>query len=164
MSKILCLRDGQTFEEMMTHDIVSSYLLQQQQQQQTQQQPRKRPIAPSFIPPLKGPSPVAHGVSRPFPGIREAPTFEPTAEEWMDPLAYIAALPPTAAAAGIIKIRPPRSWSPPCVLNPKVPFVEFRNSSFILGSCLVLLDVLVQDPLSNPGLAQWLLSLQSELP
>jgi hypothetical protein len=98
---------------------------QQQQQQQQQQlkqlkQQRKRPIAPAFSVPPQGP-PVHQGdLLRPFPGIRQAPTFEPTAEEWGDPLAYISSLPPSAAAAGIIKIRPPPSWSPPCVLSPRV--------------------------------------------
>eukprot|EP00850_Spirogloea_muscicola_P018267 SM000166S02448 [mRNA] locus=s166:30996:36046:+ [translate_table: standard] len=39
--------------------------------------------------------------------VPECPTFHPTADEFADPLAYIASLRPLAAAAGICKIVPP---------------------------------------------------------
>lgn len=37
----------------------------------------------------------------------EAPVFEPTAEEFLDPLGYIAKIRPIAEKSGICKIKPP---------------------------------------------------------
>lgn len=37
----------------------------------------------------------------------EAPVFEPTEEEWADPLGYIAKIRPIAEKTGICKVRPP---------------------------------------------------------
>ena len=37
----------------------------------------------------------------------EAPVFEPTAEEFQDPLAYINKIRPIAEKTGICKVRPP---------------------------------------------------------
>jgi len=43
----------------------------------------------------------------------EAPVFEPTAEEFKDPLKYIAKIRSVAQKHGICKIRPPPNWHPP---------------------------------------------------
>lgn len=46
----------------------------------------------------------------------EAPVFEPTADEFKDPLKYIAKIRSVAKEHGICKIRPPPNWHPPfCV-------------------------------------------------
>ncbi|XP_061591220.1 lysine-specific demethylase 5C isoform X2 [Cololabis saira] len=43
----------------------------------------------------------------------ECPVFEPTWEEFQDPLGYIAKIRPIAEKSGICKIRPPPDWQPP---------------------------------------------------
>lgn len=47
----------------------------------------------------------------------EAPVFEPTAEEFEDPMAYISKIRPVAEKAGICKIRPPPGWQPPFAVD-----------------------------------------------
>lgn len=42
-----------------------------------------------------------------FASPPEAPVFEPTAEEFLDPLGYIAKIRPIAEKSGICKIKPP---------------------------------------------------------
>uniref|UniRef100_A0A673LYD3 [histone H3]-trimethyl-L-lysine(4) demethylase n=1 Tax=Sinocyclocheilus rhinocerous TaxID=307959 RepID=A0A673LYD3_9TELE len=43
----------------------------------------------------------------------ECPVFEPSLEEFADPLGYIAKIRPIAEKSGICKIRPPPDWQPP---------------------------------------------------
>ncbi|KAM6981511.1 lysine-specific demethylase 5C isoform 1-T1 [Tautogolabrus adspersus] len=43
----------------------------------------------------------------------ECPVFEPSWEEFLDPLGYIAKIRPIAEKSGICKIRPPQDWQPP---------------------------------------------------
>uniref|UniRef100_A0A673YMC2 [histone H3]-trimethyl-L-lysine(4) demethylase n=1 Tax=Salmo trutta TaxID=8032 RepID=A0A673YMC2_SALTR len=43
----------------------------------------------------------------------ECPVFEPSWEEFQDPLGYIAKIRPIAEKSGICKIRPPGDWQPP---------------------------------------------------
>ncbi|ORX95233.1 hypothetical protein K493DRAFT_301594 [Basidiobolus meristosporus CBS 931.73] len=50
-------------------------------------------------------------------GIEEAPTFFPTAEEFLDPYEYIGHIRPVAEKYGMCKIIPPASWSPPFSLD-----------------------------------------------
>ncbi|XP_011172136.1 lysine-specific demethylase lid isoform X1 [Solenopsis invicta] len=47
----------------------------------------------------------------------EAPVFEPTNEEFHDPLAYIAKIRPIAERSGICKIKPPPNWQPPFAVD-----------------------------------------------
>jgi len=47
----------------------------------------------------------------------EAPVFEPTPEEFEDPLGYIAKIRPIAIKAGICKIKPPADWQPPFAVD-----------------------------------------------
>lgn len=54
----------------------------------------------------------------------EAPVFEPTLEEFSDPLGYIAKIRPVAEKTGICKIKPPSRWQPPFSLDvDKLKFV-----------------------------------------
>ncbi|CAG4948517.1 unnamed protein product [Colias eurytheme] len=55
----------------------------------------------------------------------EAPVFEPTLEEFTDPLGYIAKIRPVAEKTGICKIKPPAIWQPPFSLDKK--FLNFGN-------------------------------------
>ncbi|KAM6928895.1 lysine-specific demethylase 5C isoform 1-T1 [Lycodopsis pacificus] len=43
----------------------------------------------------------------------ECPVFEPSWEEFQDPMGYIAKIRPIAEKSGICKIRPPPDWQPP---------------------------------------------------
>ncbi|XP_033647980.1 lysine-specific demethylase 5A-like isoform X1 [Asterias rubens] len=56
-------------------------------------------------------------VPEPFIPPPEAPVFEPTEEEFADPLGYIAKIRPIAEKSGICKIRPPSDWQPPFAVD-----------------------------------------------
>jgi hypothetical protein len=47
----------------------------------------------------------------------EAPVFQPTAEEFRDPIAYLTKIRPVVVNTGICKIRPPPGWKPPFSLD-----------------------------------------------
>ncbi|KAI9310827.1 PLU-1-like protein-domain-containing protein [Dichotomocladium elegans] len=55
-------------------------------------------------------------------GLKEAPTFYPTEEEFQDPIKYIQKIRPEGEKFGIVKIVPPKSYKPEFALNTE----EFR--------------------------------------
>ncbi|KAJ8679278.1 hypothetical protein QAD02_015065, partial [Eretmocerus hayati] len=52
-----------------------------------------------------------------FQAPPEAPVFEPTVDEFLDPLGYIAKIRPIAEKSGICKIKPPPNWQPPFAVD-----------------------------------------------
>ncbi|ESN92954.1 hypothetical protein HELRODRAFT_69268 [Helobdella robusta] len=48
----------------------------------------------------------------------EAPVYEPTDEEFKDPITYIASIRPVAEKFGICRIKPPSHWQPPFAPDP----------------------------------------------
>ena len=49
----------------------------------------------------------------PLSRVQECPVFEPTKEEFSDPIFYITKIRPIGEKTGIVKIRPPPDWKPP---------------------------------------------------
>lgn len=70
-------------------------------------------LSPGGVPGLYGP-PVTRGMPLNLP---QAPAFRPTAEEFQDPLAYIASIQPIAEPFGICRVVPPEGWKPPFALD-----------------------------------------------
>ncbi|KAI8813645.1 hypothetical protein BJ742DRAFT_704778 [Cladochytrium replicatum] len=50
-------------------------------------------------------------------GLKEAPTFHPTPEEFASPLRYIESIRRIGEKAGLCKIVPPKGWKPDCALD-----------------------------------------------
>lgn len=57
-----------------------------------------------------------HKPQRPF-NVPTAPTYYPTKDEFKDPYEYMAKIRSEAEQYGIIKIVPPASWNPKCVID-----------------------------------------------
>jgi histone demethylase JARID1 len=53
-------------------------------------------------------------------GLREAPTYRPTVEQFKDPVKYIQSIREEAQKYGIVKIVPPDSWNPPFAIDTEV--------------------------------------------
>lgn len=60
-------------------------------------------------------------------GIREAPTFCPTEEEFKDPFAYVQKIRVEGEKYGICKIIPPNSWNPDFSINTERFFFKTRR-------------------------------------
>lgn len=58
-------------------------------------------------------------------GIKEAPTFYPTKDEFKDPLSYIEKISPQGEKYGIIKIVPPKDYKPEFSLKTEVTELSF---------------------------------------
>ena len=67
----------------------------------------------------------ASGPARRFIELPEAPCFRPTAEEWADPLRYIAAIRQQAEPYGLCRVVPPASWAPPFAIDKEA--LQFRT-------------------------------------
>lgn len=53
-------------------------------------------------------------------GLKEAPTYRPTTEEFKDPLVYIQKIRDEAQQFGIVKIVPPDTWKPDFAIDTEV--------------------------------------------
>lgn len=53
-------------------------------------------------------------------GLREAPTYRPTTEQFKDPVKYIQSIREEAQKYGIVKIVPPDSWNPGFAIDTEV--------------------------------------------
>lgn len=52
--------------------------------------------------------------------LEEAPVYQPTEEEWKDPVEYMRKITPEAKKFGICKVIPPDSWNPDFAIDTEV--------------------------------------------
>lgn len=64
-------------------------------------------------------------------GLKEAPTYYPTAKEFTDPIKYVQSIRAEAEDYGIVKIVPPKGWSPEFSLDTEVSNFDFSRSMAI---------------------------------
>ncbi|XP_041962404.1 protein Jumonji isoform X1 [Alosa sapidissima] len=59
----------------------------------------------------------------PFEGVTDVPVFEPSAQEFQDPLAFVARVRERAEPFGLCRMVPPPCWRPECKLKDEMRFV-----------------------------------------
>jgi histone demethylase JARID1 len=57
-------------------------------------------------------------------GLKEAPTYYPTQKEFADPIKYVQSIRTEAEEYGIVKIVPPKGWSPEFSLDTEVSILH----------------------------------------
>lgn len=61
--------------------------------------------------------------------LEEAPVYQPTEEEWKDPVEYMRKITPEAKKFGICKVIPPDSWNPDFAIDTEVRLSTNPNGS-----------------------------------
>ncbi|KAB8360748.1 hypothetical protein FH972_024482 [Carpinus fangiana] len=79
-----------------------------------------------------------------FAGIKEAPTFRPTADDWRDPMEYMRKIAPEGSKYGICKIVPPDGWDPDFAIDTTKFHFKTRKQelNFVEGGSRTNLDYL----------------------
>lgn len=73
-------------------------------------------------------------------GLPEAPVYRPTAEEFKDPIQYMAKIGPEASKYGIAKVIPPDGWDPDFAIDTEVRLLTAVGAASLAQSlsCLLL--------------------------
>lgn len=78
---------------------------------------------------------------RPF-GLEDCPVFEPTEEEFRDPMGYVKKIENQGRRYGMVKIIPPKGWKMPFVTDTEVRSRSFSSLSMPFRRTFPTLDLL----------------------